>query len=201
LALTLALAASCTNLPVATEDAKTPDVFDRIRALDILPRSPQPEPGAVIGGQRAKPMVYTGVVVPATEAGARAQAGGGGAGGGAGGEGYELNFENTPIAMVAKAVLGDILGVGYAVDPRVQGTISLTSGKPVPKSDLVFVLESVLRMNNVVMVRDGGGYRIIPLGDATGGGNTDSVAGHPEPGYGVSVLTLQYVSITPMMPR
>jgi general secretion pathway protein D len=107
LALTLALAASCTNLPVATEDAKTPDVFDRIRALDILPRSPQPEPGAVIGGQRAKPMVYTGVVVPATEAGARAQAGGGGAGGGAGGEGYELNFENTPIAMVAKAVLGE----------------------------------------------------------------------------------------------
>ncbi|HEV7982239.1 MAG TPA: type II secretion system secretin GspD [Xanthobacteraceae bacterium] len=200
MALTLALAASCTNLPVATEDAKTPDVFDRIRALDILPRSPQPEPGAVIGGQRAKPMVYTGVVVPATEAGARAQAGGGGgAGGGAGGEGYELNFENTPIAMVAKAVLGDILGVGYAVDPRVQGTISLTSGKPVPKSDLVFVLESVLRMNNVVMVRDGGGYRIIPLGDATGGGNTDSVAGHPEPGYGVSVLTLQYVSATALV--
>jgi general secretion pathway protein D len=35
----------------------------------------------------------------------------------------------------------------------------------------VFVLESVLRMNNVVMVRDGGGYRIIPLGDATGGGS------------------------------
>ena len=44
--------------------------------------------------------------------------------------------------MVAKAVLGDILGVGYAVDPRVQGTISLSSGKPVPKSDLLFVLES-----------------------------------------------------------
>jgi general secretion pathway protein D len=203
LALTLALAASCTNLPVATEDAKTPDVFDRIRALDLLPRSPQPEPGAVIGGSHAKPMVYTGVVSPATEAGARAQAGsgagGGGTGGGTGGEGYELNFENTPIAMVAKAVLGDILGVGYAVDPRVQGTISLTSGKPVPKSDLVFVLESVLRMNNVVMVRDGGGYRIIPLGDATGGGNTDSVAGHPEPGYGVSVLTLQYVSATALV--
>ena len=101
--------------------------------------------------------------------------------------------------MVAKAVLGDILGVGYAVDPRVQGTISLTSGKPVPKSDLVFVLESVLRMNNVVMVRDGGGYRIIPLGDATGGGNTNSVAGRPEPGYGVSVLTLQYVSSTALV--
>ena len=60
LALTLALAASCTNLPVATEDAKTPDVFDRIRALDLLPRSPQPEPGAVIGGDVYKRQVLYG---------------------------------------------------------------------------------------------------------------------------------------------
>ncbi len=43
-ALTLARCGSCTNLPIATEDAKAPDVFDRIRALDLLPRSPQPEP-------------------------------------------------------------------------------------------------------------------------------------------------------------
>ena len=28
----------------------------------------------------------------------------------AGGEGYELNFENTPVTGVAKVVLGDILG-------------------------------------------------------------------------------------------
>src|SRR5262249_60531684 len=98
---------------------------------------------------------------------------------GGGGEGYELNFENTPIAMVAKAVLGDILGQGYAIDPRVQGTISLSSGRAVPKSDLLYVVESVLRMNNIVLVKDGSAnYRLIPLGDATGGGNTDSIAGH-----------------------
>ena len=192
-ALTLALVGSCTNLPVATEDGKTPDVFDRIRALDILPRSPQPvDQGAQTGGPRSKPVIYTGVVVPANDAAGRAQqAGGTGSGTG---EGYELNFENTPIAMVAKAVLGDILGVGYSVDPRVQGSISLSSGKPVPKSDLVYVLESVLRMSNVVLIRDAVGYRIIPLGDAVGGGNADTVAGHPEPGYGVSVVPLQYVS-------
>jgi len=192
-ALTLALVSSCTNLPVATEDGKTPDVFDRIRALDILPRSPQPvDQGGQAGGPRSKPVIYTGVVVPANDAAARGQqAGGTGSGTG---EGYELNFENTPIAMVAKAVLGDILGVGYSVDPRVQGSISLSSGKPVPKSDLVYVLESVLRMSNVVLIRDTVGYRIIPLGDAVGGGNPDTVAGHPEPGYGVSVVPLQYVS-------
>jgi general secretion pathway protein D len=199
-ALVLACVGSCTNLPVATEDAKAPDVFDRIRALDLLPRQPLPvDQSAQIGGSRGKPVLYTGVVVPATEAGARGQQSGGAEGAG-GGEGYELNFENTPIAMVAKAVLGDILGLGYAVDPRVQGTISLSSGRAVPKSDLLFVLESVLRMNNIVLVRDGStAYRLIPLGDATGGGNTDSVAGHTEPGYGVSVLTLRHVSATALI--
>jgi general secretion pathway protein D len=202
-ALILVCLGSCTNLPVATEDAKSPDVFDRIRALDLLPRQPLPvDQNAQIGGNRTKPTLYTGVVVPATERNPRGrQAPGGGdlidvtdATGG-GGEGYELNFENTPIAMVAKAVLGDIMGQGYAIDPRVQGTISLSSGRAVPKSDLLYVLESVLRMNNIVLVKDGSAnYRLIPLGDATGGGNTDSVAGHTEPGYGVSVVTLRHVS-------
>ena len=37
-------------------------------------------------------------------------------------KGYEINFENTPVETVAKAILGDILGVGYTIDPRVKGT-------------------------------------------------------------------------------
>jgi hypothetical protein len=69
---------SCTNLPVATEDAKAPDVFDRIRALDLLPRQPLPvDQNAQIGGTRGKQVLYTGVVVPATEPGARGQQAGG----------------------------------------------------------------------------------------------------------------------------
>jgi general secretion pathway protein D len=194
-ALALAALGSCTNLPVATEDAKTPDVFDRIRALDILPRSPQPVDNGPNNAQRAKPMIYTGGLPPSDATGAVASMSSGGIGAGAGGgEGYELNFENTPITQVAKAVLGDIMGVGYSIDPRVQGSVSLSSGKPVPKTDLLFVLESALRMSNVVLIRDTAGYRIIPMGDAVGGGNIDTVAGQTEPGYGVTVLPLRYVS-------
>ena len=67
-ALLVACVGSCTNLPVATEDAKAPDVFDRIRALDLLPRQALPvDQNAQIGGNRGKPTLYTGVVVPATE--------------------------------------------------------------------------------------------------------------------------------------
>src|SRR5262249_51807972 len=46
--------------------------------------------------------------------------------------GYDLHLENVPVATLAKVILGDILGVGYIIDPRVQGTVSLASGRPVP---------------------------------------------------------------------
>jgi general secretion pathway protein D len=95
---------------------------------------------------------------------------------------------------VAKVVLGDILGTGYTIDPRVQGTVSLVSVKPVAKSDIVFVLENALRLSGVVLVRDTAGYRLTPIGDAVGSGRVDAAASSPEPGYGVSVVPLQYVS-------
>jgi general secretion pathway protein D len=110
-----------------------------------------------------------------------------------GNKGYELNFENTPVATVAKAILGDILGVGYTIDPRVQSTISLSSGRAVPKKDMVFVLESALRMSNVALLRDAQGYRLIPSADAVAGGSIDW-ARDPAAGYGISVIPLQFVS-------
>ena len=68
--------------------------------------------------------------------------------------GYTLNFENAPVSQVAKSVLGDILGIGYVIDPRAQGSISLSSGRPVEKKDMLYVLESALSANNLVMVRN-----------------------------------------------
>jgi len=84
-----------------------------------------------------------------------------------------LNFEDSPVSAVAKVILGDILGVGYSVDPRVQGTISLSSGRPVPKSQVLFVLESALHTSNAVLVHDAGGYHIVPADDAVGSGHVD----------------------------
>ena len=111
--------------------------------------------------------------------------------------GYTLNFENAPVSQVAKSVLGDILSVGYVIDPRVQGSISLSSGRPVEKKDMLYVLENALSANNLVMVRNASGYRIAPaneggVGMIDEGGGSDSA----EPGFGLTVIPLQYVSGT-----
>jgi general secretion pathway protein D len=163
------------------------DVLDKVRSLDIMPRQPQGVSSAQGStGECGRAAVFEGTEI-SDVADARVQPA-------ASGNGYDLNFENTPVTTVAKVVLGDILNTGYTIDPRVQGTVSLVSVRPIPKSDIVFVLESALRLSGVVLVRDSAGYRLTPLGDAVGAGRVDSAAASPEPGYGVSVVPLQYVS-------
>ena len=106
-----------------------------------------------------------------------------------------MNFENTSVATVAKVVLGDILSVGYVIDPRAQGTISLSSGRPIAKKDMLFVLENALRVNNLVLLRDTLGYRIAPATDGSVGSiDTVSANGEVEAGYGLTVIPVQYVS-------
>ncbi|HEX3163753.1 MAG TPA: type II secretion system secretin GspD, partial [Pseudolabrys sp.] len=49
------------------------------------------------------------------------------------------------------------------------------------------------------LVRDAMGYRLIPISDAVAAGNLDSTAARAEPGYGISVVPLQYVSASTLI--
>jgi general secretion pathway protein D len=185
--LSAGLLASCNAVTMGSGSGADIDVLDKVRSLDTLPRYPQQANAAEANvGQRSRPVMFEGTEV-SDVAETRPQPV-------ATGNGFELNFENTPVATVAKVVLGDILQTGYTIDPRVQGTVSLVSVRPVAKSDIVFVLENALRLSGIVLVRDTAGYRLTPLGDAVGAGRIDAAASSPEPGYGVSVVPLQYVS-------
>jgi general secretion pathway protein D len=186
--------ASCSAATFKTSDSNDVDVLDKVRSLDLQPRYPrQVGPELSPQAKTARAAIYSGTSTspstPVAEENLETPSQSPSVG-----NGFELNFENTPVATVAKVVLGDILGVGYVIDPRVQGTVSLASVRPVPKSDVLYVLESALRLGGISLVRDTGGYRLIPIGDAVGSGNVDADGSHPEPGYGISVIPLQYVS-------
>ena len=185
--LSASLLVSCNSTTVATADGNDIDVLDKVRSLDILPHQPRQVNSVTTNtGQRSRPAVFEGTAVT-TVSEERPQPV-------SSGSGFDLNFENTPVATVAKVVLGDIMGTGYTIDPRVQGTVSLVSVRPVAKSDIVFLLEDALRLSGVVLIRDTAGYRLTPLGDAVGAGRVDASASSAEPGYGISVVPLQYVS-------
>jgi len=173
-------------------DVRAQSVTDQIRAIDLSPKEQPPvNDGSLGNAHPSAAAIYLGdttaPVKTATDTGADAA-----------GDGYDLNFENAPVTTVAKVILGDILGTGYIIDPRVQGTITLASGRAVSKADVLFVLENALRMSNVAMVRDRNGYRLIPAADATGSGFVDSDEA-TRAGYGISVVPLRYVSAQAML--
>jgi general secretion pathway protein D len=108
------------------------------------------------------------------------------------GDGVEINFEGADVPTVAKALLGDVLHLNFVVDPKVQGMVTLASVGPIQRKDLLPTFESVLRMQNAAIVRDGKFMKIVPIPDAAGHGSLSVGAG--EPGFGVSVVPLKYVS-------
>ncbi|MFL6796074.1 MAG: type II secretion system secretin GspD [Xanthobacteraceae bacterium] len=167
---------------------RTPDPFEAIRNIDLSPRFPgQGE------ASRPPPKRGPGASYYGRDPGDADAAGATAIQPTANGDGYELNFENAPVTTVAKVIIGDILGAGYTIDPRIQGTVTIASGRPIPKKDLVYVLENALRISNVVLVPDASGYRLIPAADAAGTGRT-STPGHDEPGYGTTVVPLQFAA-------
>ncbi|MCC7348099.1 MAG: type II secretion system protein GspD, partial [Variibacter sp.] len=188
------LAASSALLGSCIPDSKwqlnrAPDPFESVRKMDLDPRFPQQTETSRPPSQTPPSFSYFGREGQSAQGGQTAQQ----VQPSANGDGYELNFENAPVTTVAKVIIGDLLGAGYTIDPRVQGTVTLASGRPIPKKDLLFVLENALRTSNVVLVPDAGMYRLIPAGDAVGSGRT-STARNNEPGHGVTVIPLQFAS-------
>ena len=103
-----AVLAACNLLTTEDDPRRPPDLFDKVRAIDLVPRFPQqtgpPRPAA---RQRDARQLST-----ARECHERREqlASVVGAQPAPNGDGYELNFENTPVTTVAKVILGDILG-------------------------------------------------------------------------------------------
>ncbi|MER9843844.1 type II secretion system secretin GspD [Mesorhizobium australicum] len=113
---------------------------------------------------------------------------------------YELNLVNAPVAEAAKAVLGDALHLNYIVDPRVQGTVTLQTSKPVSKEALSDILESALAVNGAGIVKRGGTYQIVPLSEMLSSTPSVSVpsVSPSGPGVKVQVLQLQYIAADEM---
>ncbi len=108
------------------------------------------------------------------------------------GTGVVLNFDNADIQAVAKSVVSDTLGLNVVIDPRVQGTITLVSAKPIPHQDLLSAFEEAVRMSNAAVIVEGNLVKILPLSDAAGAGSI----GGGGPGLGVTIIPLRYTSAT-----
>ena len=188
--MALSLLSACGTSYLEHNKDQPQDASDVVHSTDLQPRFAQATAETAAPPQPRGFSFFGSPPAPVANA---APAGEGAQPDATGSDGYTLNFDNSPVANVVKAILGDILGVGYVIDPRAQGTVTLSSGGPVAKKDMLFVLESALRADNLLMVHDGATYRIVPANDGTIGA-PDTASQSAEPGYGLTVLPLRYVS-------
>ncbi len=76
-----------------------------------------------------------------------------------------FNFDDADVFSVVQTIFGDILKVNYVIDPQVKGRVTYRSVAPIPRDNILPLMEVILRMNGIAVVEDAGLYRIIPLVD------------------------------------
>lgn len=113
-----------------------------------------------------------------------------------------LNFVNADIPSVIKAV-GELTGKNFVIDPRVKGTVIITSARPVSRDQVYPILLSALRMQGFAAVEGPGGVvKIVPEAEAKH--NYSVTRGKEVLERGDRIITqvypLQYESAAQMMP-
>ena len=121
-----------------------------------------------------------------------------------------LNLANVPLQQAAKTVLGDLLGVNYVVDPRVDGVVSVQTSSPISKADALELFQTAIAPIGAVLVQNRGIYRIAPADQAATGAvsTVRDAASNAVTGSGVRIVQLKYVAATevarvlePMVPK
>ncbi len=78
-----------------------------------------------------------------------------------------LNFDGADLVEVIH-VLARHLRLNYTVDSGVQGVVTLFSGQPVRRDDLLPMLHEILRIHDAVAVKQGTFYRITAISKGPG---------------------------------
>ncbi|MEI7538499.1 MAG: type II secretion system secretin GspD [Comamonadaceae bacterium] len=109
-----------------------------------------------------------------------------------GAEPVTLNFSNAEIDAVART-MASITGFNVVVDPRVKGTLTLVTDKPVSRSAAMNQFLAALRLQGFTMVESAGLYKVVPEADAklqsVGVTVSDNAAGSGELATGNQIST------------
>ena len=89
-----------------------------------------------------------------------------------------LNFVNAEIEAVART-MATITGRNIVVDPRVKGTITLSTDRPVPPAAAFNQFVATLRLSGFAVVDSGGLLRVVPEAEAKLQSGAVSVDGSP----------------------
>ena len=112
-----------------------------------------------------------------------------------------LNFVNSDIRDVAKAILGDYLHLNYELAPDLKGTVTIQTSQPLTRSQVMPIFDQLLRLNGMAVVLSNDVYRVVPVGQV--GPTVGPAAPSPHDrrglmGYGIEVVPIKYISASEM---
>jgi general secretion pathway protein D len=129
--------------PAAQAPAQVPAATAPVTATQTPPAAPPP--GGAVAGQPA-PQQST---VPAQNEAS----------------GVALHLVNQDIRQVIQ-IIGAELNLNYLIDPAVKGTVDINTSETLRRSDLLPILESILKINGATMIKTGNFYQIVPANTA-----------------------------------
>jgi len=74
----------------------------------------------------------------------------------------DLNLKGADLVETIR-VLADTLGLNYAIDSRVRGTVNVRATGKLTEGDILGIMESILVVNNATLIKSGNLYKIVPL--------------------------------------
>jgi general secretion pathway protein D len=113
----------------------------------------------------------------------------------------KLNFIDTDVKILGRAVFGDMLGLPYRIDPSIQGNISLQTSYPISENSVLVALEVALQTKNIILYEEGGVYVLLPRNKVP---TQIGLAGHSydasllAPGFTINVVELKYATPSEM---
>ncbi|MBI3779464.1 MAG: hypothetical protein HY278_00100, partial [candidate division NC10 bacterium] len=128
-----------------SEEASTPAAAERGPAPPPPEGSKEGPPGSP-AGTKAGPLG-----VPGTPAGQQGKP-----------QYVSLNFENADLELVLRSI-ADITGINFIIGPGIKTNVTMRTTTKIPASEVFSVMESVLEVNNLVAVKDGLYYKIVPI--------------------------------------
>ncbi len=73
-----------------------------------------------------------------------------------------LNFDFADLPVVIQT-MAELLNINYILSPGVTGKVTIQTSGKIAVSDLFFVMEKILEVNNLTAVKTGDFYKIIPI--------------------------------------
>ena len=111
-----------------------------------------------------------------------------------------LNFEAQGIQEVIHAILGHMLQENYVIAPGISGEVTFSTAKPIARSQIMPILEMLLRWNGATLIWREDRYHVLPVAQAIRGNLTPRMSGGDlARGYQVLAVPLEFIAPAAMV--